>query len=264
MKKLIILSGIAAVLLLSPTAFAGEIKHGMYTPGYQAPDDYVDSGSRWGTTGGATISYSYSNLLSGLPGGISAADLRSATEEALMLWATYAPLHFVEEVDSGPVPSDTAYAAGSHPDLRIGHHYIDGDSGANVLAHAYYPFSTTDGRAGDVHFDNGNTWRLNLGDPGIDLLEVMVHELGHSLGLGHEPTSGNTAIMNPYYGSRYSGLGTSFLFQDDINGIRAIYGTGTGSVTPLGTAVPLPAAAWMGLGMMGVLGVVRRRRRQAA
>ena len=39
------------------------------------------------------------------------------------------------------------------------------------------------------------------------------------------PPTGNNAIMNPFYGARYNGLGTAFLLQDDINGIQAIYGT---------------------------------------
>ncbi|WP_425397049.1 matrixin family metalloprotease [Aeoliella sp.] len=182
------------------------------------------------------MSYSYSNLLDGgLPGGLSNAQLRAAIEEALGLWATYAPLHFVEWVDSGPPPSDESYSAPTSPKLRIGHHFIDGDPTvtSDVLAHAYTPFGT--GLHGDVHFDNGNTWTLDDTAPGgvVDIIEIAVHEIGHALGLDHEDPSNATAIMNPSYGNRYSGPGSAFLFQDDIDGIRAIYGEGVGSVTPL-------------------------------
>ncbi len=208
-----------------------EEPHGLLAPGsvISEPENFVTSGSKWFQPGGlgspVTITYSYSNLLDGTLG-ISSAQLTSAIEEALGLWAKYAPLHFVEVADIGPTPSDAKYNANGHPDIRFGHHHIDGSG--KTLAHAYYPFSTTDGLAGDVHFDSGDSWSINP-KHGFDILEVAVHEIGHALGLGHENT--NTAILNPLYGRRYSGLGTSFLFQDDINGIRAIYGAGTGSVS---------------------------------
>lgn len=196
-------------------------------------DEFNASGGRWSDddlSDGVTITYSYSNFLDGgLPGGLSAEDLIAATEEALNLWAANAPLNFVEIADSGPAPSDSFYEAANHPDIRIGHHFIDGRF--NVLAHAYFPLEGA-GRAGDVHFDSGDTWSLNPGS-GFDVIEVMTHELGHSLGLGHEPPTGEEAIMNPFYGGRFSGLGTGFLFEDDIAGIQELYGEGVGSVTPL-------------------------------
>lgn len=197
-----------------------------------ATTQYVRSGLKWPQPGGTgnplTITYSLSNLLTAdLGGTLSPSVVYEAVEEALGLWAQYAPINFVEQVDSGPAPSEGSYSGFNRPNIRIGHHAIDGRN--NVLAHAYLPDGS--GLAGDVHLDTGETWTTLGTFNSIDIIEVLTHELGHSLGLNHEET--NDAIMNPTYGGRYDGPGTGFLLQDDINGIRAIYGTGVGSVTPL-------------------------------
>ncbi|MEA5628408.1 matrixin family metalloprotease, partial [Nostoc sp. UHCC 0251] len=189
------------------------------------PEFFLNSSLKWAQPGGqntpVTITYSYSNLLNGnLPGGLTNAEITGIIREAVGLWSRYAPLNFVEFPDSGPAPSDSSYNAGSYPQIRFGTHFIDGIG--NVLADAYYPYSTIDGLAGDIHFDSSETWKASPSG-GLDLLEVAVHELGHALGLRHE--SAQIAIMNTEYGGRYSGLGTAFIFQDDINGIQDIYGT---------------------------------------
>jgi hypothetical protein len=172
------------------------------------------------------ITYSYSNLLDGgLRGGLTAQQLTAGVEEALRRWSSVAPLWFVEVPDSGPPPSDTNYpiAPASAAYIRFGHHPIDGVG--HIAAHANYPGTT--GLSGDVHFDDFETWALRpLG--GTDFIEAATHEIGHTLGLGHEVNV--NAIMNPSLGGRYSGPGTSFLLPDDINGIRALYGSGRGSV----------------------------------
>jgi hypothetical protein len=102
---------------------------------------------------------------------------------------------------------------------------FDGVNG--VLAHAFFPPPNGSGTiAGDIHFDDDETWTMNerpipSGQP-IDLVTVAAHEIGHALGLGHSNV--NCAIMNPFYFGSHR-----YLAQDDIDGIRAIYGQGTSS-----------------------------------
>jgi flagellin len=170
------------------------------------------------TSGAIEITYSYSNLFNGSMTGITEDEMKQAVEEALELWADYAPLSFTEVSDSGPTASDVSYVQGTAPDIRFGNHAIDG--AGTVLAHAYYPMST--GLSGDVHYDTGETWSVDL------FLETTVHEIGHSLGIGHEPLTGNTAVMNPIYAARYDGFGSAFIYEDDIDAVQDLYGVRNG------------------------------------
>ena len=54
---------------------------------------------------------------------------------------------------------------------------------------------------------------------GTNLLQVAVHSIGHSLGLGHSDVQ--SAIMALFY---YDNKPNFSLDQDDIDGIRHLYG----------------------------------------
>jgi hypothetical protein len=196
------------------------------------------------------ITYSYSNLLDGSFLMIDRDHLRAATVEALSLWSGAAPLHFVEQPDSGPAASDQAYTDGDYPRVRIGHHPI------SDLAHTFQP-GVSDGRGGDIHLDAGIPW--TVGDGHWNFLEALVHELGHALGLGHEERE--PAMMNPFFPqARFAGLGTGFLLPADIRAVQQIYGAGRGSVQPLD---PVPESPTLLLVCAG-LGALRRMSRLGA
>ena len=83
-----------------------------------------------------------------------------------------------------------------------------------ILAHAFQP------EYGVVHFDNDETWVLGDGKyDHINILQVMTHEFGHALGMGHSPK--NAAVMAPFY----KGYEPYFALDiDDVRGIQSMYG----------------------------------------
>jgi hypothetical protein len=216
-------------------------------PEADATAQFTLSGGQWPQPGGfgspVTLTYSYQNMFDGglkMPNGQPLPNtlIRRSIEEALQLWASAAPLHFVEVPDEGGV------IAGNYPDgqfgqLRFRHVYINGPDipGQQPIAkaQAYFPY-TGGNLAGDVEFDHSDPWQEAGTLPIPDILGAAIHEIGHTLGLHHT----DIADANMYWiFHRFAGPGTGQLFPDDIAGIRAIYGAGVGSVTPL--AVPEPA-----------------------
>ena len=51
------------------------------------------------------------------------------------------------------------------------------DGAGNVLAHTFQPEN------GDIHVDDDETFVTNAGSSGIRLSWVMLHEIGHALGM---------------------------------------------------------------------------------
>ncbi|XP_047336531.1 metalloendoproteinase 3-MMP-like [Impatiens glandulifera] len=102
-------------------------------------------------------------------------------------------------------------------DMKVGVHgresgddTFDGPGG--VLAHAWAP---TNGRA---HYDVDENWVDGEAPDAFDLETVALHEIGHQLGLGHSEVQ--NAIM-------WSGIASGTrkgLHQDDIQGIKTLYG----------------------------------------
>jgi len=107
---------------------------------------------------------------------------------------------------------DVKFVTGDHGDG------FSFDGAGPLLGHGFYPPPNGGAIAGDLHFDDAETWTRNLPPSGTDLDTVALHEAGHTLGLDH--SSDTSAVMYAYYnGPRRS------LTADDIAGIRSLYGT---------------------------------------
>ena len=166
--------------------------------------DFTAQGSKWNKT---ALTYAYSEFTADL----TQAQVRTAISRAFSKWAAVTPLSFTEVAMGSSPDIVIRFVAGNHGD---GNNF-DGASG--VLAHAYYPPPGGGNLAGDTHFDEAETWTVNLPPSGIDLESVALHEFGHALGLAHSSVAG--AVMAPYYAGAHRDLEA-----DDIAGIRSIYG----------------------------------------
>ena len=202
---------------------------------------------------GATVTWSlmpsggiYSALDTFLPAGFKA-----EIEKAFDAWSAAANITFVEVPDDG-APFDASPTAG-HGDIRIAGHAIDGSSG--TLAHAYYPPANGNTAAGDIHLDSDENWAINSLDGNYatkDIFQIVAHEIGHSIGLAHSLVP--SSLMNAYYSESVSGPQA-----DEIAGAKSIYGP------PLPVSNPEPSSlALLGVGVVGLLGYGRRRKRSKA
>lgn len=153
------------------------------------------------------FTYAFLNGTSDLTGGRE----KNIVRQAFQAWEGVANLRF-NEVQPGQNPDfRIAWRSGNHGD---GEGF---DGAGNVLAHAFFPPSCGGPNAGDLHFDDAETWTSDPGSDGILLLQVAIHEIGHLLGLSH--SQDNEAIMYAYYSPDRVNL-----TQDDIAGITELYG----------------------------------------
>lgn len=117
--------------------------------------------------------------------------------------------------------------------------------GSNTLAITYYAWdSNNHTQEADILFNNHQSWdsyrgALRFGSNGAaigEIRRVLIHEMGHALGLNHPDQAGQhvSAIMN----SIISGVEATT--ADDISGAQFIYGASSGLPTPTPTPTPIP------------------------
>ncbi|MGE0384900.1 MAG: matrixin family metalloprotease [Gammaproteobacteria bacterium] len=199
----------------------------------------------------------------------------AALQRAFATWAAAANLTFVQVADSGADFGE--FAPGSiGPDIRIGAYtFVDGNgdpvafSGGAGFGPPGNDLLFPDPLAGDLALNDFNLFAIAPGAEGDalptgpgglylnDLEGLLLHEIGHTLGLGHSDVvdgvmCGYQADAPGFDGSAcdYSHI-NRVLGSDDLQGIQTIYGP---------APVPVPAALWMLAPALAGLASARRRR----
>lgn len=187
-------------------------------------------------------------------GGFSAAVIENAFLAAAATWSSVVQVTFTKLGDAtlGPAglfaPNSVDFyfhgGAGDNSDgLPFDGAWNPNTGAGSVFAHAWGPTDImTESTAGNMHFDGAESWvtsgaAIGATSATIDLQSVILHELGHVLGLGHEDSQGS-GLGAPVMQSFYWGEQRT-LKADDIAGVQSLY-CGTGEVCGASGAVPAP------------------------
>jgi len=131
--------------------------------------EYEVQGNKWNHK---FITYFFQNTTND----INSSAAKQAVRNAMMTWQGQTHLYFIEVCNAAQADIIIYWANGDHGDGSP----FDGPFG--VLAHAYYPPPNSGSLAGDVHFDEAETWTdaFQSGGPQpVDLETVALHEIGH-------------------------------------------------------------------------------------
>uniref|UniRef100_T1HU38 ZnMc domain-containing protein n=1 Tax=Rhodnius prolixus TaxID=13249 RepID=T1HU38_RHOPR len=147
-------------------------------------------------------------------------------ERAFSVWSKHANLYFIRSVNSPNI--SIAFVRGKHLCItsKTTYCYAAFDDKGGVLAHAEYP--STDKETAEIHFNQASKWHFDLtisatGNDASSLFWVLVHEIGHTLGLRH--SNDRKSVLYPYYGfPNVSTFAELDLYQEEIHAIQFLYG----------------------------------------
>ncbi len=151
---------------------------------------------------------------------------QALVEKAFADWQSHSALTFLQVPDH--------QALDQAPDIRIGLGNLlgQGTSDDDIGLTDYYYYPSDNSFAAGVYIalqdpsltplQPDATGALVYGGTGASFFQVALHEIGHSLGLAHDQTDPD-AVMYPVATATNRDLDAQ-----DIQGIQALYGTGTG------------------------------------
>ncbi|XP_022103757.1 matrilysin-like [Acanthaster planci] len=137
--------------------------------------------------------------------------VRRVLKQACRLWSSRSPLTFTE-VRSGHADINVRFMPTmNHGDRRPFWQPM------GEVAHAFPP--TDPLLPGDIHLDASEKYTLGDETDGINLFQLLVHLLGHTLGLSHSPHP--ESVMHPFMRPHDPEFGLS---RNDMAGLHALYG----------------------------------------
>ncbi len=175
---------------------------------------FVPNGTQW-TQGANNLISFLDNIIGAGPGGsdLTQRPWFDSFQESFDRWGELGGISYVYEPnDDGAAGSGPLGFLGVRGDVRIGGGFIDGNGG--VLAFNSFPDN------GDMTFDTGDS--NFYGDPFANfrpLRNVIMHEHGHGMGLGHVESDNAEFLMEPFINTNFDGPQL-----DDIRGLHRGYG----------------------------------------
>jgi VCBS repeat-containing protein len=170
-------------------------------------------------TGNSNLVGFLDSIYGGGTGPLSNRPWFSIIQSAYDRWSQVSGLTFVYEPnDDGVALGAGRGVAGVRGDVRIGGRNIDGNS--NILAFNFFPNAGgADPLDGDMVIDTNDNFYRNTSQNSLGLFNVLMHEAGHGIGLGHVIPTNQTKLMEPFVSFAYRGAQ-----YDDILAAQTLYG----------------------------------------